>query len=314
MLARDTRILVVMGGPSAEREVSLETGRAIVNCLEAAGYPVRAFDLSPEEPRFDGFRRLLGEIESFRAAAVYIAMHGPVGEDGVIQGALEMAGVPYNGSGVLASAMGNDKLAAKQMFVAGRITTPKYARIARDSAPGASPLGLPVIVKPRALGSSLGVPLVEEAAQFGPAVESVYAYGQDAIVEQYVEGREIQVAVIDGKPLPLVEVVSSNRIYDFEAKYTAGKSEHKIPAPLPKKQYDAVQRLGVMAYEALGCDGAARVEIIAENTGTLYLLEVNTLPGMTVTSLLPEAAREAGMSFLDLATGEIDGALRRRGR
>lgn len=312
MLSKDTRILVVMGGPSAEREISLQTGGAVASCLEAGGYPVRAFDLSPAEAPFERLRRLLDEIRDFNATAVYLALHGPVGEDGTIQGALELAGVPYNGSGVLASALGNDKIAAKQAFLARRITTPKFAVVARGTSSASSPLPLPVIVKPRALGSSLGLSLVESPERYGPALEGVFSYGQDAVVEQFIEGREIEAAVLDGKPLPLVEVVSANRLYDFEAKYTAGRSEHKIPAPLPKKQYDAAQRLGLLAYEALGCVGAARVEMIAESTGTLYVLEVNTLPGMTVTSLLPEAAREAGMSFLDVVTTEIEGALRRR--
>ncbi len=313
MLSKDVRIFVVMGGLSAERGVSLDTGAAVVSCLESAGYSVRAFDLSPELPRREALPRMLDEMRDFNASVVYLATHGPLGEDGTIQGALEMAGIPYNGSGVLASALGNDKIATKLMLVAARITTPRYGLVPKGAIPDRSPLPFPVIVKPRALGSSLGLSLVERKEEFAPAIEAAFSYGQDAMVEQFIAGREIQVSVIDGEPLPLIEVVSANRRYDFEAKYAPGKSEHKVPAPFPKKQYEAAQRLGVLAYQSLGCCGAARVEIMAENTGTLYVLEVNTLPGMTVTSLLPEAAREAGMSFLDLVLREIDGAIKRHG-
>lgn len=311
MLSKTTRILVIMGGWSAERAVSLETGQAVAECLERGGYPVQTFDLGGEPPRLPVFTRLLEALTTFRADVAYLALHGPDGEDGTMQGALELAGIPYNGSGVLASALGNDKPAAKQVFVSSKITTPKYAVVPAAETPVAPPLPCPVIVKPRALGSSLGVTLVERPEDFPAALAHARSFGQEAMVEQYITGRELQACVIDGEPLPLIEVVSANRLYDYEAKYTAGKSEHKCPAPVPKKQYEAAQKLAVAAYRALGCSGAARVELIAEATGTLYVLEVNTLPGMTVTSLTPEAAREAGMSFLDLVCRELEGALRR---
>jgi len=321
MLDKSARILVVMGGWSAEREVSLETGRAVVDCLKGAGHDVSALAIGGgSEPgsvgeRIDMLCRLLETIRGDGIQAVYIALHGPLGEDGTIQGLLDLAGVPYNGSGVLASSLGLDKVFAKQVFISSRITTPKHAGVPKGSLPKASPLPLPVVVKPRSLGSSIGVSLVEKADDFNPALERVYALGQDALIEQYIQGRELQAAVLDGVPLPLVEVISANRLYDYEAKYTAGKSEHKTPAPLPRKQYEAVQRLAQQAYAAIGCEGVARVEIIAENTGTLYVLEVNTLPGMTPTSIVPEAAREAGISFIELLTGEIErGMARKAGR
>lgn len=311
MLSKDTRVLVIMGGWSAEREVSLETGQAVAACLERGGYPVKTVDLVDERPRLAVMARLLETARDFRADVAYLALHGPSGEDGTMQGLLELAGIPYNGSGVLASALGNDKPAAKQVFVSSKITTPKYVVVTAAETPATPPLPCPVIVKPRALGSSLGVVLVERPEDFPAALAHARSFGQEAMVEQYITGRELQACVIDGEALPLIEVVSSNKLYDYEAKYTRGKSEHKVPAPVPKKQYDAAQKLAVAAYRALGCAGAARVELIAEATGTLYVIEVNTLPGMTVTSLTPEAAREAGMSFLDLVCRELEGALRR---
>lgn len=312
MLNKETRIFLITGGWSAERSVSLQTGEAVMQCLEAAGYPVCRFDLSPEEPPGDVVRRMLDQINAFRAEVAYLALHGPFGEDGTLQGILELAGIPYNGSGVLASALGNDKVFAKQVFIASKLATPKCVVIEEDASPPASPLPLPVIVKPCTLGSSLGVSLVEHGDQFSAALAETLSYGQGAMVEQFISGREIQVCIMEGVVLPLIEIRSLNRIYDFEAKYTAGRSEHKVPAPLPKKQYEAAQQLGVAAYRAVGCRGTARVELIAENTGTLYVLEVNTLPGMTMTSLVPEAAREAGLSFLDLVTKQIEQSLEHR--
>ena len=312
MLSASTRVLVIMGGWSAEREVALASGQAVLDCLTQAGHPVLGFDLAPDLPRGEAVHRLLDAATSFRPDVVYLALHGPTGEDGTIQGFLDLAGLPYNGSGVAASALGMDKVLAKQVFVANKITTPRYAVLPRGAAPARPPFPLPLVVKPRALGSSIGVSLVEKDDEFAPALERAAVQGQDVLVEQYVAGRDVQACVVDGEALPLIEVVTPNRFYDYEAKYTAGKSEHRVPAPLPKKQYEAAQRLGVAAYRAIGCEGAARVEIIAEATGTLYVIEVNTLPGMTVTSLLPEAAREAGWSFLDLIRRELAGAIRRR--
>jgi D-alanine-D-alanine ligase len=313
VLRPDARIVVVAGGWSAEREVSLATGEAVAGALERGGYAVRKTDLVRPGSRLDAVAGLLDEVREFRADAVWIALHGPLGEDGTLQGMLELAGIPFNGSGVLASAQGLDKVAAKQCFVANRITTPRYALVAAGEAdPEKPPLPLPVIVKPRSLGSSIGVSLVEKPGDLGPALAKVRELGQDALVEQYMAGREIQVCIHRGEALPLVEVISANRIYDYEAKYVQGKSEHHIPASLPRKQYEAAQKMGIGAYKALGCEGVARVELIAEQTGTLYALEVNTLPGMTMTSIVPEAAREAGISFLELVTRELEDAIARR--
>jgi len=313
MLKQDARILVVAGGWSAEREVSLATGDAVAGALERGGYTVMKVDLARPGTRLDAVAALVAGMREFNPDAVWIALHGPLGEDGTLQGLLEMAGVPYNGSGVLASAQGLDKVAAKQAFVSSRITTPRYALVTTgEEPPEKSPLPLPVIVKPRSLGSSIGVSLVEKAEDLAGALGKVRELGQDALVEQYIVGKEIQVCVHRGEALPLVEVISANRIYDYEAKYVQGKSEHRIPASLPKKQYEAAQKMGLAAYRSLGCEGVARVELIAEQTGTLYALEVNTLPGMTVTSIVPEAAREAGISFLELVTREVADAIARR--
>ncbi len=308
MLNKDVGIMVLTGGWSAEREVSLMSGRAVIEALRGAGYRVKEFDLSLDEPRLNSINRLLDELESDPRQVVYIAMHGPFGEDGAIQGLLELADVPYNGSGIIASALGNDKLHAKEIFIANKLTTPRFALVRREDKPESSPLPLPVVVKPRALGSSVGVSIVKKQEEFGPALEAAFKYDQDVLVESHIKGREIHAGILDGKALPLVEVVCREGFYDYDAKYNPGQSEHRVPAPLPKRQSEACQKAAEKAYRVLGCCGAARVDIIAEETGTIYVLEVNTLPGMTPTSLLPEAARETGMSFVDLVLHELEGA------
>jgi D-alanine-D-alanine ligase len=251
-------------------------------------------------------------IQDSRIDIVYLALHGTFGEDGTMQGLLEMAGIPYTGSGVLASALAMDKVASKLVFVASRVATPKFEVVAQGSRPPHSPLPLPVVVKPRSQGSSVGVSIVDQPDGWEAAVAKAHEYG-DALVESYITGRELEAPIMDGEPLPLIEIVPRNRFYDFEAKYTPGMSEHLTPAPLPAKQYQAAQRLAVAAHRALGCEGTTRVEMIAESTGTLYLIEVNTIPGMTVTSLVPESAREAGMSYCDVVVRQLESGLRRTG-
>jgi len=310
-VAKDTRILVLMGGWSAEREVSLASGGAVLAALSAGGYAAIGYDLAPTEDRKTAVASLLGKITEARSDVVYLALHGTFGEDGCVQGLLEAANVPYTGSGVLASALAMDKVAAKLVLVASRIATPRFEVASRGNVPAKPPFPLPVIVKPRAQGSSVGVTLVEKEEDFGPAVEKAQSFGDDALVEVYVNGREIEAPVLEGEPLPLIEVTPKNRFYDYEAKYTPGMSEHRVPAPIPPRQYQAAQKLAASSHQALGCEGVTRVEMIAEETGTLYVIEVNTLPGMTATSLVPEAARAAGMSFLDIVVRQVELALRR---
>jgi D-alanine-D-alanine ligase len=313
-LAKDTRIMVLMGGWSAEREVALAGGAAVLEALKGGGYTAEGYDMAPGGDQMEAVAALLAGIRGSRTQVVYLALHGTWGEDGCIQGLLETAGVPYTGSGVTASAVAMDKAAAKLAFVASRIATPRFEVIPRGHVPPGPPFPVPVVVKPRAQGSSVGVSIVDSDAEFPAAVEKAHACGGDALVEAFVTGRELQACIMDGEPLPLIEIISKNRFYDYDAKYTPGKSEHRLPAPIPPKQYQAAQRLGVAAHQALGCEGVTRVEMIAEATGTLYVIEVNTLPGMTATSLVPESAREAGMSFLDVVVRQIESGLRRQAR
>jgi len=309
-LSRETRIQVLMGGWSAEREVSLMSGQGVLGALESAGFAAEGYDLAPTNDRAGAVSALMQKLKDSRIDIVYIALHGPFGEDGTLQGLLEMAGMPYTGSGVLSSALAMDKVASKLVFVASRVATPKFEVVTRGSKPPHSPIPLPVVVKPRSQGSSVGVSIVEQAGEWEAAIDKAHLYG-DALVESYITGRELEAPIMDGEPLPLIEIVPKNRFYDYEAKYTPGMAEHRTPAPIPAKQYQAAQRLAISAHRALGCEGVTRVEMIAESTGTLYLIEVNTIPGMTVTSLVPESAREAGMSYCDLVVRQLEAGFRR---
>ncbi len=263
-------------------------------------------------------------MEREQVDVAFIAMHGPYGEDGTIQGLLELLGIPYTGSRVLASALAMDKLRSRQIFEWHRIPVPAYFGITRDSWRNRKQihhevtrlLGYPCVVKPNALGSSIGVSLVRAPAAFDPAVETAFKFGTVVLVEEYVQGVELTCGILhdphSGKPTPLppIEIVPRSEFYNYEAKYAAGGSEHIIPARVPPDVVDRVQALAVRAHQALGCEGMSRVDLIARGDD-IVVLEVNTIPGMTPTSLLPDAARAAGIAFSELLDRLIQNALRR---
>lgn len=264
-------------------------------------------------------------VEDERVDVALIAMHGPYGEDGTMQGLLELLGIPYTGSGVLASALAMDKLRSRQIFEWHRIPVPGYITVTPQNWRNrglvhlevAQHLEYPCVVKPNAVGSSIGVSLVRNAAALDPAVDAAFAYGPVVLVEEYVRGTELTCGILDDPdtgravPLPLIEVVPHSDFYDYEAKYAAGGSEHLIPARVNTDVAGRAQAMAVQAYEALGCEGMGRVDMIARH-GDLVVLEVNTIPGMTATSLLPDAAKAAGISFADLLDRIIRSALRRK--
>ncbi|TMJ00655.1 MAG: D-alanine--D-alanine ligase [Bacillati bacterium ANGP1] len=254
----------------------------------------------------------------------FIAMHGPYGEDGTVQGLLELLGVPYTGSGVLASALAMDKLRSRQLFEWHRIPVPGYlsvtASVWRDRGrvhrQVAQALGYPCVVKPNAAGSSIGVSLVREPTALAPSVEAAFAYGPVVLIEEYVSGTEITCGIIDDPTtgdsvaLPLIEVVPHAEFYNYQAKYAAGGSEHIIPARVSARVAQEAGALALRAYQALGCEGMSRVDMIARGDDVV-VLEVNTIPGMTATSLLPDAAKATGIKFPELLDRIIRSALRR---
>ncbi len=283
-------IAVLLGGLSAEREVSLRTGEAVLNSLKRQGYA--AFSI-------DAGRDLPSRLTWQQCSRVFIALHGRYGEDGSVQGLLETMQLPYTGSGVLASSMAMDKVVTKKLLLYHRLPTPVFAELSRadieqDRLSDCPPL--PVVVKPVREGSTIGISLVHQKSQLPAALAAALGHDDRVLVEEFIAGREVTVAVLDGEALPVIEVVPKSGFYDYQAKYTAGCTEYLLPAPLEQPLYHALQQAAVAVFHILGCSGAARVDFMVRD-GQFYCLEANTIPGMTETSLLPKAAAAAGLSF-----------------
>ncbi|MBE9536080.1 MAG: D-alanine--D-alanine ligase [Proteobacteria bacterium] len=295
-----------MGGSSSEREISLKSGKAVLKALLSKGYEAEKLDIA------DGLEPLL----SGRYKRVFIALHGVPGEDGTVQGLLELLGIEYTGSGLLASAVTMDKTFAKRVVAAEGVVTPEFKEFA--SRPGAEEvpeLGFdyPVVVKPVSEGSTVGVTKVESPEGLSAAIGRSLKYGTKVLVERFVSGREVTVGVIGGKALPVIEVVPKGGFYDFEAKYTKGMTEYIVPADFDKEMLENLSHTAVSVYEILGCRGQARVDFIIEDS-TPYFLEINTIPGMTETSLLPKAAAAAGIGFEELTASILESAALDSGR
>jgi len=290
---KSKKIGVLMGGLSAEREVSLNSGRAVHGALLERGYNAVALDVGRDIPR---------QLQDQRIEVAFICLHGRFGEDGAIQGLLEIMGIPYTGSGVLASALAMNKIVAKVVFAANGLTVAPYV-VLRDEDrfdPDDAGFDLPIVVKPSQEGSSVGVSIVRNLGELAPALTDAFRYDDEILVEKYIKGREIQVGILSDRALGAIEIVPKRDFYDFEAKYTAGMAEHILPAPLQFDLYEKVLRQGEIAHHALGCAGYSRVDFLVTDSGECYLLEVNTLPGMTALSLLPEIAQGSGLGFSDL--------------
>lgn len=296
------KIGVVMGGPSAEREVSLNTGKAIVTALKEKEYDVVGIDLDP--PHF------VEQLRENGVEVVFNAIHGLFGEDGRLQGALELLGIPYTGSGVLASAMAMDKGVSKRLFAAAGIPTPRYQLLQGQVGWGdkvqqniLDEFEPPFVVKPSTQGSTIGLTIVQEAAELAAALEKAFAYDTEVLVEEFIDGSELTVGVLGGKKpeaLPVIEIVPYSGVYDYHAKYTKGATEYYVPARIDAETARHVKAVAVEAFRVLGCSGVARTDIRLDPSNHPYVLEVNTIPGMTETSLVPKAAAAAGLSFPDL--------------
>lgn len=276
-----------MGGVSGEREVSLRTGAAVLKSLRRMGYTASAVD-----PK-DG---LAEELKKKGIKIAFIALHGGPGEDGSVQGMLEVLGMPYTGSGVLASALAMDKEASKKIFLYHNLPMPEFVALRKGERPVIK-FPLPWVVKPATEGSSIGVRMVSEKSGFAPALRAALKLSPVAIVERRVFGKEVQVGVLSGRVLGSVEVRPREDFYSYEAKYTAGKTEYILPPELNKRALKKAEGLALDAHNALGCRGATRVDLIVDKSGNPFVLEVNTIPGMTETSLLPKIARLGGLDF-----------------
>ncbi len=297
------KVAVLHGGRSTEREVSLKTGAGCAEALREKGYDVVLVDVDLELPQ-----RLLRE----KIDVAFNALHGRWGEDGCIQGLLEAMAIPYTGSGVLASAVGMDKVISKILFRTLDLNVADYVVIPPERAasitPRDLPFGVPCVVKPSGEGSSVGVHLVKDPARLAAACMDAATFKGDVIVERYVKGKEIQVAVLDGKALGAIEVVPANEFYDYAAKYTAGTTQYFYPARISPADRRLVMEAGEIAHRGLRCAGVTRIDFILTDAGKSYILEVNTLPGMTPTSLVPKIAAGNGIAFPDLCERLLEGA------
>jgi D-alanine-D-alanine ligase len=353
---RRLRVAILMGGPSPERDVSLTSGLQVLQAIDPSRYEALPYEITREGqflPRPDLLRLAgpgaasaplqVGQVPAAESTAlvphriedvvragsvdvVFIALHGTYGEDGTIQGLLELLGIPYTGSGVLASALAMDKLRSRQVGLANGLPFPPYVVVDGGAWPAnqadvrsavAKDLGFPCVVKPNAQGSSIGVTIVRHEDGFVPAVEHALEYDDVVLIEPYLEGTELTCAILEdpktGFPtaLPLIEIVPKREFFDYQAKYEPGACEEIIPARLPPALAREAQQLAVRAHRALGCEGMSRIDMFAHR-GKIVLLEVNTIPGLTPGSLLPRAAAAAGIDFTELVNRIITNALRRQ--
>lgn len=314
-LLKKKRIGVLLGGKSSEREVSLKSGMAVFRALKAKKYNVVAVDAAKD---------ICGLLKKERIEIAFIVLHGGHGENGAVQGLLEVMNIPYTGSGVLASAMAMDKETSKKIFLYHGIPvapfkivlssefkvagSKKTAGLKTQNSKLKTGFPLPWVVKPAAEGSSVGVEIVRDEKSFRRAMENAFAYGDRVVVERYIRGKEVQIGILNNKVLGGVEVKPSLEFYNYEAKYTAGLTEYIFPPRLARKVCDKANAAALAAHKSLGCSGATRVDLIIDDKGNPFVLEVNTIPGMTETSLLPKIAKNAGLDFIDLLDEILGGA------
>jgi D-alanine-D-alanine ligase len=311
------RIGVLAGGNSAEREVSLKSGGAVFKALRERGYDAVFIDAAED---------MHAEITAQKVEIVFIALHGGHGENGSVQGYLEVIGIPYTGSGVLASALAMDKEASKKIFRYHGIPVPPFCILCRNDIPadihelapgcliGESMVdfGMPWVIKPASEGSSIGVHIVKNGDELEAAVGDAFKYGNKIIVEQYIKGKEIQIGILGPKALGGVEVRPSAEFYSYEAKYTPGMTSYVQPPEVSEDEYETLKTTALRAHDALGCSGATRVDLILDRDHKAFLLEVNTIPGMTETSLLPKIAKLAGFDFGELIEEILKSAIAER--
>jgi len=293
-------VVVLMGGWSSEREVSLVSGAAVAGSLRAAGYRVTAIDV----------QRDVGTVLtrlSPRPNAVFNALHGRYGEDGCVQGLLDILGLPYTHSGLLASALAMHKPMAQRLFAQAGIAVAEHRIVSREQVMGGDVMPRPYVIKPLNEGSSVGVRIVREGDNLTIAREGDWPYGGEVMVERFIEGRELTVAVMGDRALAVTEISTHRGFYDYDAKYADGGSRHVIPAEIEPEVYDEAKRVSVLAHRTLGCRGVSRADFRYDGR-TLYMLEVNTQPGMTPTSLVPEQAAYAGISFQELVSWMVENA------
>ncbi len=308
-LVTKKRIGVLMGGLSSERDVSMRSGLAIYQNLQELGYDSVLIDVG---------RDIANVLKKEKVKLAFLALHGGTGENGAIQGLLEVLGIPYTGSGLLASAIAMDKEVSKKIFAYHGLASAPFIVVRQPGGAGKRrpadfpkpPFELPWVVKPAAEGSSIGVSIIREEDGLSPCLEKTFSFGRRVIVEKFVNGKEIHIGILGARVLGGVEVRPQTEFYNYEAKYSSGLTEYIMPPEIDETTYRDVKNTALSAHIALGCAGASRVDFILDENNTPYVLEVNTLPGMTATSLLPKIAGAEGLSFKDIIEEIIRLAIR----
>lgn len=294
-MSDNPKIGVLCGGPSREREISLRSGAAVHEALLSLGLPAVLLPLSQD------VKQIPSQIKDSGIGCAFIALHGYFGEDGAVQSLLEEMKIPYTGSSVEACRYGMDKVTSRRKWLAAGLPVPQWKEAdPLSAAVRAQEIGFPVVVKPVSEGSSLGMSIVDSVEEMPAAVEQAAQYGEALLLEEYLPGPELTVGILEDRPLPVIQVVPKRRFYDTIAKYTPGMTEYLVPAPLPRTVSQTAQEIAVRAHEALGCRTFSRVDLILVEGRGPVLLELNTIPGMTETSLLPKAAASIGISFPEL--------------
>lgn len=305
---KNINVALLAGGASGERDISIASGQGAREALEEAGFNVMTFD--------PVIRSDLRSLMDGNFDVAFLCLHGKYGEDGTIQGMLEVLGIPYTGSGVWSSALAIDKIRAKVFYRHYGIPTPDsvtmYDKPTMSGAEVIAKVGSPCVVKPANEGSALGVHICKTPEEVEEALDESFRHDREVLVETYIKGTELTVSVLgndDPVALPIIKIVPQAEFYDFQSKYAPGGSQHICPAPLTPEETERVQKTALAAHKALGCRGVSRTDIIMDEQGKCWTLETNTVPGMTSTSLFPDAGRAAGISFPDLCTKLIELAL-----
>lgn len=296
---KNKKIGVLYGGLSSEREVSLASGKAVIDALRRLKFKVSAIDVN---------RNAAEKIKKEKIDIAYIALHGPMGEDGTIQGLLEIMGIPYTGCGIFASSASMDKNISKVLFECASVKTPEWFTLRKyEIVPQIEKY--PVVVKPVTQGSAIGVTIVKKASDFAKAAKEAFKYDKEIMVERFIKGKEITVGVLDGKALPVVEIIPKGKFYDYKSKYLTGGSRHVIPARISAAAYETAQLYAEKIYKTFKCKTMCRADMIVDKNNKVWVLENNTVPGMTETSLLPDAAKAAGLDFGDLVVKILECSL-----
>ncbi|MCM8763114.1 MAG: D-alanine--D-alanine ligase [Candidatus Omnitrophica bacterium] len=297
------KIGVLMGGFSSEREISLKSGKAVYNTLSQAGFNVVAIDIRDDD--IEANTKLLKESN---IDVAFVALHGHFGEDGTVQAILESLDIPYTGSGVEASRLAMDKVASKKIFQRNGLCIPKYIEIQNRDYKLNDELSLPLVVKPATHGSSIGLSIVEDKNNLDKALKIAFDLDERVIIEEYIKGREFTVGILDEVTLPVIEIKPHKKFFDFEAKYKSGMTDYIIPAQIDDELSNKAGEAALKAHQSLGCRGFSRIDMILGEDNNFYILELNSIPGLTETSLLPKAAKCIGIDFLKLCTILIQSA------